>query len=466
MSNFTDFLIDTFYRNKSKMLLTQSKLSSKELAWCALIFLAIAFTALEATFSFTFHTNLQIWQVWSDVVISVIFIADTVYNFRQRRKTIPGEFGEVESNIKWYITMGIDVFACIPFDLIAYSMNLAGTFEFFAIARILRLSRIFKFIKILTLLDAYSKIIRYSTMFILSLVGVHWIACGWVLIYPTEAKDITTYYIKSLYWATATLTTIGYGDITPTTNGGRLYTMVIMILGVGVYGVVIANVARAFQQADRYKEKSKQKLNDLHNFMKYYNIPDRVQQNAYSYLQHIVNKRLTDNDSNIISDLPHALQHELQIFMKMKFISNVAVFKKCSLSCLKAVASKLEQVYYSPGQTVIQVGEQGDEMYIIGHGSVEVILKDGNIVASLHEGQFFGEAALLKEIIRNANIRAQNYCDLYKLKKADFLEIIESHPELLEKLEVVTFKRSSDRRKTSSPRAMPNFTDQKADGRK
>ena len=89
-------------------------------------------------------------------------------------------------------------------------------------------------------------------------------------------------------------------------------------------------------------------------------------------------------------------------------------------------------------------------MFIIGHGVVEVILKDGNIVASLHEGQFFGEAALLKQTTRNANVRAQTYCDLYKLKKEDFLHIIEKYPELLESMQKVTKKRSSDRRATST----------------
>jgi len=85
-------------------------------------------------------------------------------------------------------------------------------------------------------------------------------------------------------------------------------------------------------------------------------------------------------------------------------------------------------------------------MYIIAHGIVEVILSDGNVVASLHEGQFFGEAALLKETKRNANVRAQNYCDVYKLEKNDFLKIIENHPDLLESIESVSSRRASDRK--------------------
>ena len=74
------------------------------------------------------------------------------------------------------------------------------------------------------------------------------------------------------------------------------------------------------------------------------------------------------------------------------------------------------------------------------------ILKDGNVVASLHEGQFFGEQALLEETTRNASVRAQTYCDLYKLEKKDFVEIISRHPDLLDNMRKTMHKRSSDKR--------------------
>ena len=103
----------------------------------------------------------------------------------------------------------------------------------------------------------------------------------------------------------------------------------------------------------------------------------------------------------------------------------------------------------APGDTIIRIGEVGDALFVIGHGMVDVILKDGNIVAQLYEGQFFGEAALLKETTRNANVRAATYCDLYKLSKESFLEIISVYPELIENMQNITQKRSSDRRAPS-----------------
>ncbi len=99
----------------------------------------------------------------------------------------------------------------------------------------------------------------------------------------------------------------------------------------------------------------------------------------------------------------------------------------------------------TPGQTIINIGETGSEMYIIGHGSVEIILSDGNVVATLHEGQIFVESALLHDTKRNANVRALGYCELYRLDKEQFDEITTRHDELIDRISSLTSRRSSDR---------------------
>jgi voltage-gated potassium channel len=429
--------------------LHKSKFTINELLWNGLIFVAVFFTALEAPFSFTYKTNIQVWQLWSDSIISLIFVCDIIYQFKDKFfKKSHFHSRKTGNTALWWSMMAVDIMASIPYDVISYSFGLHG-YQIFGLFRLLRLVRIARLYTLMNNLALVPKFLRVSMLFCVSIMVIHWIACGWSMIHPEMEKDLTTHYIKSLYWAITTLTTIGYGDITPTTNIGRIYTMPIMILGVGVYGFVIANVTRLFTTADRYKEKSKERLNDVANYMKYYKIPERVQGQVFSYYNHLMNKRLTDNDTTIISDLPLALQHELQTYMNMKLIRTVPVFKNCSHSCLKDVAGALIQKSFSPGQNVIRIGEIGNEMFMIGHGSVEVIFKDGTVVASLQEGQIFGEAALLRETTRNADVRAQNYCDLYILNKDDFLEIIEKHPDLLENMQNITSRRSTDRRKAA-----------------
>ncbi len=420
------------------------KITRGEIIWNSIIFLAITATALEAPYSYTFKTSIESGQLLMDGIISLLFACDGAYNVYQRiRKKL--DFKSTKDKLSWWSLILTDMMAATPFDIISYTIaDPQGTMalKLFKFLRLLRLIHIFRIIGDLTIVSRSLRMIIYGTSF---LIFANIVSCCWTLINPPADGDNVTNYIKSLYWTITTLTTIGYGDITPTTNAGRLFTMMIMICGAGFYGVVIGNVTKVINDGEKHKEKAREKMTDLVTFMKYYNIPERLQQNVYAYYQHLLNKRLTDNDNKIIGELPQALQQELQIFMNMKLVRGLPIFKNCSTGCLKEVASALEQKYYGPGQTIINIGEIGDEMFIIGHGIVEVILKDGNAVATLHEGQFFGEAALLRETKRNANVRAQSYCDLYRLSKEDFLAIIEKHPDLKENMENSTFRRSSDR---------------------
>lgn len=425
--------------------MVQSKLSKAEVLWLGVIFWAVAFTACEAPFSFTFGTNLQDWQVISDFIISALFIADLVYHIKQRAKQ---KNKDMTTSGRWTYRalLSVDVIACIPFDVIAYASGTSHSLYIFKWLRLFRLIRIVKLFQFVSSLKIIPKFIKMQMILFFGIIAVHNIACLWIIVQPPAPElDITTAYINGIYWVITTLTTIGYGDITPITNGAKLFTMVIMITGVILYGLVIGNVTKMLTDAARYKEQANEKFNDLQLFMKHYNIPSRLQSAAFDYYNHLFEKRLSNNDQKIIGELPQALQTELQTYMNMKLIKSVPLFKKCPMACLKEIASSLEQKNYSPGQNVINIGEQGGEMFIIAHGVCEVILSDGNMVATLHDGQFFGEIALIEETTRTANVRAQSYCDLYKLQKEDFLRIIETYPELLEGIEETTKRRKTDK---------------------
>lgn len=419
------------------------QVTKNELIWNAIIFVAVIFTAFEAPFSFIFQTKIQKWQLVTDLLISGLFAGDLIFRY-QKKRSQEMQFRSKSHRVKWFALMSVDFIASIPYDILSYAFGLHA-FTYFRLFRLIRVARLFEIVSNLAFVP---KAIKFTAILSVFSVAVHWISLCWIMITPinqAEIIDRTSHYITAMYWTVTTLTTIGYGDITPTTNQGRLFTMVIMILGVGVYGFVIGTVTKMVQDGERYKQQNREKMHDLASFMKHYNVPERLQQNVFSYYNHLVTKRLTENDNKIINELPQALQGELTIYMNMKLIRNLPFFKNLTSSCLKEVAGALEQKYFGPGQTIINIGETGSEMYIIGHGSVEVILSDGNVVATLHEGQVFGESALIHDTKRNANVRALGYCELYRLDKEQFDEITIRHGELIDRISSLTTRRSTDR---------------------
>ena len=68
-----------------------------------------------------------------------------------------------------------------------------------------------------------------------------------------DSGDFKTYW-DGVWWAVVTVTTVGYGDIYPTTVTGRLVAIVVMLVGVGFLAVLTATIASYFVKADRGDE--------------------------------------------------------------------------------------------------------------------------------------------------------------------------------------------------------------------
>jgi voltage-gated potassium channel len=83
---------------------------------------------------------------------------------------------------------------------------------------------------------------------VLSMVGI----AGLVLVFEQQdGSALITNFPTALWWAAATVTTVGYGEIVPITWAGRGLGVVLMIVGIGLFGVFTANVAAFFVEDDK-----------------------------------------------------------------------------------------------------------------------------------------------------------------------------------------------------------------------
>ena len=68
---------------------------------------------------------------------------------------------------------------------------------------------------------------------------------------PEQFKSV----IHSLWWAVTTLTTVGYGDLFPVTAGGKFFTFLVLMVGIGIVAVPTGLITSALSQA-RKEEKA------------------------------------------------------------------------------------------------------------------------------------------------------------------------------------------------------------------
>jgi voltage-gated potassium channel len=243
-----------------------------------------------------------------------------------------------------------------------------------------------------------------------------------------------------------TLATVGYGDITPTSNPQMVYAIAVMILGAGVYGYTIANVSSILANIDPAKVRYREILEKLSAFMKYRNIPPHLQERILDYNAYLWEKRLGYDESAAIAGLPPSLRAEVSLFLNREIIERVPLFRGASEEFIRAVALQMRPVIFTPGDYIMRAGEPGAEMYFISRGTVEIVTADGNVVATLTAGDFFGEMALLLNQPRTAGARAMDYCDLYLLEKETFSHILARFPDFAAHIEKVAGKRQETTR--------------------
>jgi CRP-like cAMP-binding protein len=99
---------------------------------------------------------------------------------------------------------------------------------------------------------------------------------------------------------------------------------------------------------------------------------------------------------------------------------------------------------HAAGTEIIRQGAPGDKLYVVRSGRVDVRIAEGQLVrtvATLRDGDIFGEAALLTDHPRNATIVAREPLEVYVLGKTDFHEVVARVPSLKEQLLKVLFQR-------------------------
>jgi CRP-like cAMP-binding protein len=82
---------------------------------------------------------------------------------------------------------------------------------------------------------------------------------------------------------------------------------------------------------------------------------------------------------------------------------------------------------YQPGEIIFSQGDNGDQMYVVRSGEVE-IERDGKVVEKLSSGQVFGEMALIDGSPRAATARARTVCELAPISEKAFVFMVHETP--------------------------------------
>jgi len=133
-------------------------------------------------------------------------------------------------------------------------------------------------------------------------------------------------------------------------------------------------------------------------------------------------------------------------------LQTVPFFASLDGALLAALADRVVTERYDDGEVVFQEGQQGDRLYVIAQGQVEVVTTGPTgaerRLAVLREGHYFGEMALLRDVPRSATVRARGSAMLLTLDRGQFSTLLRSMPDLRAALDRVVDARARANRET------------------
>src|SRR5437879_6497853 len=117
---------------------------------------------------------------------------------------------------------------------------------------------------------------------------------------------------------------------------------------------------------------------------------------------------------------------------RIELLKNIPLFESLEQEDLDTLAGKLRETKVAEGASVFAQGDEGDAMYLIEEGAIEIVAGSGKnrvVLTSLFKQQYFGELALLDGAPRSASAVAGRDTSLLALERDDFVEFVKKRPE-------------------------------------
>jgi voltage-gated potassium channel len=185
----------------------------------------------------------------------------------------------------------------------------------------------------------------------------------------------------AMWWAIVTMATVGYGDIIPITPLGKVFGGFTMLLGIAMFAVPAGILANGFATELRKRD----------------------------------------------------------FIVTWQTVAAVPLFESLDATRIADIARLLKTQVLPARQVVVRRGEAADAMFFIMSGEVEVDVQPTPV--RLGKGKYFGEIALIKDILRTATVTTINECQLLSLDVNDFRQLMLQYPDLKVAIEKVAGER-------------------------
>jgi hyperpolarization activated cyclic nucleotide-gated potassium channel 1 len=401
-----------------------------------------------------------------ETIVDFIFIADILVTCLSSYKNDKGEY---EASLKvimiaylrtWFF---IDVFSSFPMGLAEFLLGYEGSSQNMAnrLARLTRLPRVYKLVRILRLsklsqvykgnpfyeemqdwFDVNGKFLRFIKFAVQVILFIHFFACffyfaarienlspdTWIYKLGFQDKSEFSLYLTSFYWATATITTIGYGDIHAFTEVEMVICGTAMALGIWIYSMIISSITSLLTSIDIREAEISSKVRRAQEF----GIDAGLNRATIKKISQVIrhNATMVSNDSvEILENMPKTLRLEIALQMYNGIARTMPMFLDRDSSFIVYVMMRLKPIFCEEFDFLYHEEDSAEQLFVIIKGQVNLTIPDSVIgFKSYLKGTNFGELEILANCSRIDNASVNSNAELLSLSRGDFLTMLEEFP--------------------------------------